>query len=66
MLASDAVVIVGRVTLDKLGLNLNDQMFQLAGVQRTGQVTGVENTGYLSTQRVMLSVYASQNGQGEE
>lgn len=45
---SDAVAIVGRVTVDKLGVNLNTLIFQLAGAQRV--VAGVEEPGYESSQ----------------
>lgn len=61
MLGFNSVIIVGRITLDKLGLNKNNQMFEFVRAWKAGQVAGVENPDYLSCQRVMLSVWAFQH-----
>lgn len=43
MSGCDPVMIVGRVTLDKLTLDLNSQMLQLARARREGPVASFEN-----------------------
>lgn len=64
MPGSDKVTVVGRATLDKLVFNLKNQTFQFARARTAGYVAGVENPGFVSSRRVMLSVYALQNGRG--
>lgn len=62
----DSVVIVGRVTLDKLGLSFNSQIFQHAGARRSLPIPGIKNPDYLSNCRVALSIFGSQDAWGVE
>lgn len=52
---SYSVFIVGRVILDKLGLNLNSQMSQLPRARPAGPASGVETPSYISIRWVALS-----------
>lgn len=61
MTGSGTELIVGHVTLDKLRLNLNGQMFQLARARRAEPVAGVENRGHQRSRRRALSVPAFQH-----
>lgn len=66
MPGSDRAFIVGLVVIDKLGLNSNKEMFQLARARRAGQVAKVETPGYSSSQKVRLPVSALQHGRNVE
>lgn len=56
MSGCETVCIIGRMTLDELGLNLNSQIFQLARARRTMLVSDIENPDYLSSPQVALSI----------
>lgn len=58
---SDTVRIVGRVTLHKLGLNLNSRLFQLARERWARPVSVDENPCCLFSRRVALSIAVFQH-----
>lgn len=66
MPGSGSILIVGRVTLDKLGLSLNKQLFQLSRMRRAATISAVEGSGYSSSRRVMHSVSVFQRGRNVE
>lgn len=64
--SSDFIPIVGTVTLDKLGLSLNNRLFQVARTPRAGRMSDVENPGSSSSGWMILSVPVFQHGRDVE